>query len=492
MSPESTPLRPSPTQATQQWRQQQPEIEGDYAEREEDILEHLQYNNNNGPTHHPSAPPDELFDIATTVDPSYIISLIRKLLPVNDKQGDDSEGSAPFSPKRNGDVHSSNGHVDAMDIQNGVLGQSPRSSDCPKMSTREEAWEESGCILWDLAANEEHAEFMAQNLVVDVLLANLLTTDSVRVTEISLGIIGNLACHEVVMNEITTTNRFLETIANQVYSNDTPCLCEVCRLLTLGLQGCQSIEWAKALQSDNIISRVLWIAENTLNPTLTEKSVGMLLAIMENQQVVPILLPTLVKLGLPRLLISLLAFEMGKLSGDRMPERYAALESILRTIETLSVIDDYSEEICSNKEVVEMAVELIKFPEKIEISSSCVTAAVLVANVLADAPDLALELSKDLFLLQSFLDLFPFTSDDLEARNALWNVLARLLLRVKDIEMSSLHQYVWTFVSRLGLIEDALLDSECDKSSGNEEISTTVRTNLSSRTTAVSYISVFV
>lgn len=28
------------------------------------------------------------------------------------------------------------------------------------VAVREEAWEEFGCILWDLAANKSHAEFM--------------------------------------------------------------------------------------------------------------------------------------------------------------------------------------------------------------------------------------------------------------------------------------------------------------------------------------------
>ncbi|KAL9232062.1 hypothetical protein vseg_007209 [Gypsophila vaccaria] len=483
MSPESLPPPPSPSENQQQPSKISPVAAAAAAETQE-FKEHP-HPDDVCPTHHPSAPSHELFDIPTTVDPSYIISLIRKLLPVDDRRSDDIQRLAPSSPKRNGNMNVSN-DVEAMDTQNGDPKQSPKSSESLEKLAKEAAWEESGCILWDLAANKEHAEFMVQNLVVDVLLANLLTTDSVRVTEISLGIIGNLICHENVMSQITTTNGFLETITNQLFSDDTPCLCEVCRLLTLGLQGCQSIVWAKALESDNILNRIIWIAENTLNPTLIEKSVGMLLALIEDQQVVP----TLMKLGLPTLLVNLLAFEMGKLTGDRMPERYSALDIILRTIESLSVIDDYSKEICSKKEVAHMVVELIKLPEKIEISSSCVTAAVLMANILADSPDLAVEMSKDLLLVQSLLDLFPLTSDDLEARNALWSILARLLLRVKDVEMSTstLCQYVQSLVSKADLIEDALLDSDWTRSSENNETLRTPGANINSRTSAIKCI----
>lgn len=104
-----------------------------------------------------------------------------------------------------------------------------------------------------------------QNLVLEVLLASLMSSDSVRITvsvscvslydlslicyvaanvclkisnsggntfilqEISLGILGNLACHDVPMNHIISTEKLLETIVDQVFSDDAPCLCEVCR-----------------------------------------------------------------------------------------------------------------------------------------------------------------------------------------------------------------------------------------------------------------------
>ena len=47
--------------------------------------------------------------------------------------------------------------------------------------------------------------------------------------------------------------------------------CMFHRLLTLGLQGSEAITWAKALQPENVLSRILWVVENTLNPQLIEK-----------------------------------------------------------------------------------------------------------------------------------------------------------------------------------------------------------------------------
>lgn len=60
-----------------------------------------------------------------------------------------------------------------------------------------------------------------------------------------------------------------------------------------------------------------------------EQNVGLLLAILESRpEVARSLHPPLMKLGLPSVLIDLLAFEMNKLLHERIPERYK-LTSIL-------------------------------------------------------------------------------------------------------------------------------------------------------------------
>ncbi|KAM7491594.1 hypothetical protein LguiA_034515 [Lonicera macranthoides] len=84
------------------------------------------------------------------------------------------------------------------------------------------------------------------------------------------------------------------------------------------------------------------------------------------------------------------------LTGSEPPSRtlwYSVLDLILRTVEALSVIDGYSQELCSNKSLFQLLKDLVKLPDKIEFANSCVTAAVLTANILTDAADLALEIS---------------------------------------------------------------------------------------------------
>ncbi|XP_047968225.1 protein saal1 isoform X2 [Salvia hispanica] len=421
------------------------------------------------PYQNPSAPPHESFDVSTTVDPSYVISLIRRLLPsdVNGlvREEPAAEGvieDATNLPENGGEaeaMESSENHdkLEGRELSNGYKDEGG--------TVGERTWEECGCILWDLAASEDHAQFMVQNLILEVLLASLAVSPSSRITEISLGIIGNLACHETARKCIASVNGMVGAIVEQLLIDDVPCLCEACRVLSLCLQGGEGIIWAEALQPEHILSRILWIAENALNPQLIERSVGLLMAILESQQeVATILVPPLLKLGLSSLLIKLLAFEMTKLKEDRTPERYSVLDLILRTIEELSTMDNCSEEICENKELLQLARELIDLPDKFEVASSCVTAAVLIANILTDATHFTSDLSQDLNFLKGLFDVFPFASEDTEAQTAIWSIISRILTVLQEREMTPaiLNFLVSILASKLDLIEDELLAHPSD------------------------------
>lgn len=161
-----------------------------------------------------------------------------------------------------------------------------------------------------------------------------------------------------------------------------------------------------------------------------------------------------------------------------------------------------------------------------QVSNSCVTAGVIIANILSVVSDLASDLSQgicfmfvistsfslyydilhksgllikfvqvltrwgfpDLPFLQGLFDIFPFTSDELEARCALWSIIARLLVRVQEDEMSasSLRQYVFILSSKADLIEDDLFDHQFDENKENESLATCGRIS-NARTFAVSF-----
>lgn len=75
--------------------------------------------------------------------------------------------------------------------------------------------------------------------------------------------------------------------------------------------------------------------------------------------------------------------------------------------------------------------------------------------------------------LQGLFDVFPFASDDIEVRSALWSIIGRLLVQVQESQMSlsMLHQYVSVFVSKSELIEDELLDQQLDNCKDSAKLS---------------------
>ncbi|KAJ6410069.1 hypothetical protein OIU84_009547 [Salix udensis] len=346
-------------------------IEEEHQDEGDDVEEEIHHDEDEL-ARNPSAPPDyEFFDITTTVDPSYIISLIRKLIPIDSVTSRDSRGVNGSDDDGRGDTNQTaeenEDECEKMDVVNDGSRGGEDKDTCRGLAG-DEVWEEHGCVLWDLAASRTHAELMVQNLVLEVLMANLMVSQSARVTEICLGIIGNLACHEAPMKHIVSANGLISTIVDQLFSDDTQCLAEACRLLTLGLQGSECCTWAEAVQSEHILCRIIWIAENTLNPQLLEKSLGLVLAILESQKEASCtFIPSLMKLGIPSLLINLLDFEMSRLTEERVPERYSVLDVILRAIEALSILDGHSQEICSSKKLLQLVCDLIKLPDKAEV-----------------------------------------------------------------------------------------------------------------------------
>ncbi|XP_073006065.1 uncharacterized protein [Typha latifolia] len=412
-------------------KEEEEEEEEEEAEREEEEEEEEE---EGARSHLPLAPSSELLDLSTTVDPSYIISLIRQLLP-NVLKGSSEERNGCFD-----------------DYQAGA-------------EETKDPWEECGCILWDLAASKIQAELMVNNLVLEVLLANLQVSKSFRVKEICLGIIGNLACHEVLSNAICSKNGLIETVVDQLHLDDSSCLAETFRLLAVGLQGSASSSWAEALLPDEIIQRVLWIVGNTLNSTLFEKGIDFLLTVIDNQEVGTILLQPLMKLGLLNLVISLLTSEIKDSGDENKLERCPVLDLILRLVEALSAIDSCSQVMSSNEQLLQLVCSIVKLSDKFEVSSSCVSAVVIIANLLGDEKHLMSELSHDILFLQGLFDILPLVSDEPQARNALWCILARLLVQVQedDISLSSSRQFPLLLLEKSYVIEEDLESHPEDK-----------------------------
>jgi hypothetical protein len=116
----------------------------------------------------------QFFEITTTVDPSYIISLIRKLIPIDSVTSRDSRGVNGSDDGGRGDtnqmVEESGNECEKMDIVNDGSRGGEDKDTCRGLAG-DEVWEEYGCVLWDLAASRTHAELM---VLIDFALLLLL------------------------------------------------------------------------------------------------------------------------------------------------------------------------------------------------------------------------------------------------------------------------------------------------------------------------------
>lgn len=317
----------------------------------------------------PSLSPDEeALELSTTVDPSYIIQLIRKLLPpvhmkemgwcpsANMLQGDLGMDGVCIGNSRKDDKAVSevvlnettdsqenlseqpedkdSGFIDPSSNVDGCKGKSvqvnaeicknlnsvdlpaqrvisdiegsqlllnkdglhlgglnkpqpevspPKEVECACTESTagsqvsEEQREEAGCMLWDLAATQSHAEFMVENRILDVLLAILGVPHSDRIREICLGIMGNLACHAMPVKAIVQTSGLPKEIVQSLFVDDAPSLSEACRLLSASLHSEEVDSWVKAIDSREVLERVMWITANTMNCLLLEKTMTFLL-----------------------------------------------------------------------------------------------------------------------------------------------------------------------------------------------------------------------
>ncbi|XP_047085451.1 uncharacterized protein LOC124696835 [Lolium rigidum] len=279
-------------------------------------------------------------DDTTTVDPSYTISLIRKLIP---------KGS----------------HLE-KDFSNKSSSSDDGESTLPEY---EDQWEECGCILWDLAASEPQAEHMIDNAVLEVLLENLRVADSSRVKEVCLGIMGNLACHESLVDAICLEKGLITTVVNQLFLDDVKCLSETFRLLAAILRSSASVSWAEVLLPDEILSRMLWIIGNTMNSTLLEKSIDFISTVISVQDA---LVQPLLKAGLVDHVVGLLTTEIEKSPEEKL-DRPGSLDMILRFMEELSAIHSVSEVMSSSDQLMKVLSGLIKSPDKHELLDDTTT-----------------------------------------------------------------------------------------------------------------------
>uniref|UniRef100_A0A9J8DKD6 Serum amyloid A-like 1 n=1 Tax=Cyprinus carpio carpio TaxID=630221 RepID=A0A9J8DKD6_CYPCA len=91
--------------------------------------------------------------------------------------------------------------------------------------------EEDLCRVWDMAMDKDVAVFLQEFKAPDILLGVIAKSRSPRLTEICVGILGNMACFHDTCVSLSQNSDLCSVLLLLLGDNDPPTLLETCRLL---------------------------------------------------------------------------------------------------------------------------------------------------------------------------------------------------------------------------------------------------------------------
>ncbi|XP_068117094.1 protein SAAL1 isoform X2 [Hyperolius riggenbachi] len=95
----------------------------------------------------------------------------------------------------------------------------------------DEDMENDICKVWDMSMNEEVAMFLKEFKAPEILLGVITKSKCNRLTEICVGILGNMACFQETRLAISNNDDLGEVLLLLLCDTDPPTLLETCRLL---------------------------------------------------------------------------------------------------------------------------------------------------------------------------------------------------------------------------------------------------------------------
>ncbi|KAL3133077.1 hypothetical protein ABBQ38_006979 [Trebouxia sp. C0009 RCD-2024] len=152
-------------------------------------------------------------------------------------------------------------------------------------SVQLEAREQAGCHLWDMTSSVEAASIAVQHAALNILpkvVMEALGQNQSRLAELLAGALANILCHHTLAEQAAQQTQLQQAAVDATFSTtDAACLAELFRLLTTALKGPGSSVWLVPMVQTpkSFFQHVVWIADNTLNATLLERAMDLLLAL---------------------------------------------------------------------------------------------------------------------------------------------------------------------------------------------------------------------
>jgi len=155
-----------------------------------------------------------------------------------------------------------------------LQSQLKNSSQGPDDEAGDDEATKTVCVLWDLAASQELAEFI-ESVGLALILAAIVSehkTRPPRLVEVSLGALANLAAWDSVRQEMAQSSSVVRAPFLTLMSNsDSQCLREACRMLhavTTGVTAATANPWREDLCDEPVLNQLLCFLINSLDESL--------------------------------------------------------------------------------------------------------------------------------------------------------------------------------------------------------------------------------
>ena len=140
----------------------------------------------------------------------------------------------------------------------------------------EDSWntklENDLCTLWDMSTEKDIVQFLVDNDFFKVAEFTLNSSEEPRLTEIILGILGNMACEPIILELLGAHEELLETILRHLSSEDSATLVQILRLLRSALWNIQNnpeSKWRVNLKNSTYLREVVpFILKSSTNEEL--------------------------------------------------------------------------------------------------------------------------------------------------------------------------------------------------------------------------------
>lgn len=138
--------------------------------------------------------------------------------------------------------------------------------------------EEDLCKVWDMAMDKDVAIFLQEFKAPDILLGVIAKSHNPRLTEICVGILGNMACFHDTCVSLSQNSDLGTVLLLLLGDNDPPTLLETCRLLLTCLSQAEVAPvWLERIRQQSVVcSSLCFIMSSSTNVDLLVK-VGELL-----------------------------------------------------------------------------------------------------------------------------------------------------------------------------------------------------------------------